>query len=175
MNQNKIFRPTSSFVISTAILMIMGTSPMVAKQGMKLKPTDNGNESDYSEVVSTSTTALDVGDGTSLQIPTRYQLSQNYPNPFNPVTTIRYSLPKVSEVTVTVYDALGRQVKTLVQENQETGYYTMTWDATDRYGRAVATGVYFIQLIANSVDPRVEFHPDRVSEFIETRKTILLR
>lgn len=134
----------------------------------------NGNESEYSDEVSSSTTALSARDE-ALQIPTRFELAQNYPNPFNPVTTIRYALPERSEVALVVYDALGRQIRTLVHGPQEIGYYHLTWDATDDHGQSVASGVYLIQLIARPDDSRLEFDPTSTGGFMQTRKTILLR
>ena len=67
-----------------------------------------------------------------------YRLSNNYPNPFNPKTTITFSLPRAGEVSLLVYDLLGREVARLVREMKQPGTYTVTWDA-----RGVASGVYF--------------------------------
>jgi Secretion system C-terminal sorting domain len=78
-------------------------------------------------------------------IPKVYALYQNYPNPFNPSTVIEYDLPKVSNVTVRVYDVLGREVATLVNGKQSAGSYKLTFNM-DRY----ASGVYFVRLNAGS-------------------------
>jgi hypothetical protein len=72
-----------------------------------------------------------------------FSLSQNYPNPFNPTTTISYALPKASHVTLKVYDMLGREVATLVNDFREQGRYTATFDATH-----LASGVYISRLVA---------------------------
>jgi len=162
-----------SYTIDT-VFVDRTTEPSVTFYYLVTATDFNGNESDYSIEVSTSTNALGISDR-SLQIPTHYELSQNYPNPFNPVTTVRYILPKRSEVTLLVYDALGRKVKTLARGPQEIGYYTVTWDATDDHGMVLASGVYFFQLIARSLNPKLEYNSIQASDFIQTRKTILLR
>jgi hypothetical protein len=77
------------------------------------------------------------------RIPTSFALRQNYPNPFNPVTLIRYELPSDALVTLTVYDILGKEVTTLVHEQQEAGYYETPFN-----GESVASGVYFYRLTA---------------------------
>ncbi len=78
-------------------------------------------------------------------IPTRYELSQNYPNPFNPVTKINYAIPKQGLVTLKIYDILGREVLTLVNEVQEAGYYSFDFDAS-----SLASGVYFYKLTSGT-------------------------
>jgi len=77
--------------------------------------------------------------------PTEYALDQNYPNPFNPVTTITYQLQKSGSVTLKVFDILGNEVKTLVNEQKEMGRYTVWFDAS-----SLASGMYVYQLRANN-------------------------
>jgi hypothetical protein len=74
-------------------------------------------------------------------IPESYSLMQNYPNPFNPTTNIRYDLPKNGFVKLVVFDALGREVETLVNENQPAGTYEATFNAS-----VYSSGVYFYRL-----------------------------
>jgi hypothetical protein len=75
-------------------------------------------------------------------IPNNFRLRPNYPNPFNPTTTIAYDIPQISRVQLNVYDALGRQVATLVQrENHPTGTFTVTFDASQ-----LSSGIYFTRL-----------------------------
>jgi hypothetical protein len=89
-------------------------------------------------------------------VPTSFALSQNFPNPFNPVTTIRYQLPTPSKVRLALYNLLGQEVATLVNEEKDAGYYEQTLDA-----RNLSSGVYFYRLL--------------VGGFIETRKMIILK
>jgi len=83
-------------------------------------------------------------------LPRRFVLEQNYPNPFNASTTIRYHLPAVSHqrsaVSLKIYNILGRQVKTLVDEKQPAGNFRVLWDGRDNSGRDVSSGVYFCRL-----------------------------
>jgi hypothetical protein len=93
--------------------------------------------------------ALDV-DETSTVIPERFNLSQNYPNPFNPTTMIQYDLPEATQVTITIFDLMGRTVKTLVNEFKDVGYHTITWDARDDEGKRMSGGVYLYSIKAGS-------------------------
>jgi hypothetical protein len=90
------------------------------------------------------------------EFPNRLVLHQNYPNPFNPSTTIKYSIPELSFVTIKVYDVLGSEVVTLVSEEKPAGSYEIEFDAT-----ALPSGVYFYQLKADS--------------FVETKKMVLMK
>jgi hypothetical protein len=77
-------------------------------------------------------------------LPTGFQLMPAYPNPFNPVTTIRYQLPTTSDVKMTVYDILGKEVNVLLHEQKNSGTYALQWNGTNRFGQPVASGTYFI-------------------------------
>ena len=81
-------------------------------------------------------------------IPSEFVLDQNYPNPFNPVTKIGYALPENLQVRIVIFDVMGREVKTLINEVQEAGYKSVTWDSRNAMGEYVATGVYFYQITA---------------------------
>lgn len=98
------------------------------------------------------TTATDAGTA----VPTSYALDQNYPNPFNPSSTIGFSLPEAGMVRLTIFDALGREVTTLLSSTLPAGTYRRTWDASGYAG-----GVYLYRLQAGS--------------FIQTRKLLLLK
>jgi Secretion system C-terminal sorting domain len=82
-----------------------------------------------------------------------YDLSQNYPNPFNPSTTIRFGLPTAGNVSLIVYDVLGREVTTLVKGTLDAGYHTATWNAS-----SVASGVYFARLTVTNEFGKVAFN-----------------
>jgi hypothetical protein len=75
-----------------------------------------------------------------------YLLFQNNPNPFNITTTIRYQLPVTGHLSIYVYDVLGREVTTLVNEVKQAGEHTTHWDGTDKEGKRVASGTYFYQI-----------------------------
>jgi hypothetical protein len=82
------------------------------------------------------------------QLPTEYALYQNYPNPFNPTTNIKFALPVPSKVTVEIYNVIGQRVRTLVNEERAAGYYVVQWNATSDRGLALASGVYFVRMVA---------------------------
>jgi hypothetical protein len=88
--------------------------------------------------------------------PEEFSLHQNYPNPFNPSTTINYDLPKESRVSLKVFDTLGREVATLVNEDQKAGYKSTVWN-----GAGLASGIYYYRLQAG--------------DFTATRKLLLLK
>jgi len=90
-------------------------------------------------------TDIQSGVSTQEEVPSEYGLTQNYPNPFNPVTTIRYQIPAAGRVTLVVYDLLGREVDTLVNEDHAAGRYQVTWNAANR-----SSGVYFLRMTAGS-------------------------
>jgi hypothetical protein len=95
------------------------------------------------------------------QIPGGYVLQQNYPNPFNAGTAITFALPRRSEVTLAVYDVLGREVVQLSRERWEAGPHTLRWSGDDASGRPVASGVYIYRLTAG--------------DFTAARSMVLLR
>ncbi|MBN1213128.1 MAG: SBBP repeat-containing protein [candidate division Zixibacteria bacterium] len=87
-----------------------------------------------------------VDEKISDQLPNGYTLEQNYPNPFNPTTFIEYTVPRRMHVTLTIYNLLGQEINTLVDEMKSYGTYRATWDGTDNAGRKVASGIYFYKL-----------------------------
>ena len=94
-------------------------------------------------------------------IPTEFALHENYPNPFNPTTTLRFDLPEVSDITLTIYNMLGQKVKTFNMQSTPAGYHSLTWNATNDLGQQVGAGVYLYQLQAK--------------DFVKTRKMVLLK
>jgi len=79
-------------------------------------------------------------------VPEGFTLDQNYPNPFNPKTTISFSLPTTSHVTLEIFNVLGQQVTTLVDQTMGAGQHQIDWNSTDQSGSPVASGVYFYRL-----------------------------
>ena len=84
-------------------------------------------------------------------LPSGYKLSQNYPNPFNPSTTIAFSLPQASSVTLAIYDINGRRVQTLVEKTVPAGNYEAVWDGRDHNGMEASSGIYFYRLQAENL------------------------
>ena len=97
------------------------------------------------------------------EIPSQFFLYQNYPNPFNPSTTIKFELPVNNYVTLKIYDVLGHEVATLVNEHLKAGTYQVDWDARLRSvgGGSIASGVYYYKLAAG--------------DFVETKKMVLVK
>lgn len=95
-----------------------------------------------------------------INLPARFQLNQNYPNPFNPVTTIKYELPFRSSVTLKIFDILGKEVETLVNEEKDAGYYQISFDASSVSG-GLSSGIYFYIL--------------QTENYFATKKMILLK
>jgi len=117
-----------------------------------------GNLSDWGEFSEVRTFVVDIPSSVEEdnQLPTVFSLEQNYPNPFNPNTKIKYSIPDLSFVTLKVYDVLGSEVATLVNEEKPIGTYKIIWNAEN-----LPSGIYFYQLSAG--------------EFINTKKMLLLK
>ena len=105
-----------------------------------------------------SITDIDPASG---KISTFYELSQNYPNPFNSRTSIEYSLAKSSNTIVKIFDMFGREVITLLEENQKQGVHRIHWDGLDKMNQSVATGVYLFRIEAG--------------KFNSTKKMVYLR
>ncbi|MBK9226956.1 MAG: FG-GAP repeat protein [Ignavibacteria bacterium] len=99
---------------------------------------------------------FELAEVVSIGIPDKYDLSQNYPNPFNPVTTINYDLPNDGIVTIKVYDILGRELKTLVNDMKTAGYHKILFNAAD-----LASGAYFYRM--------------SVGDFVSMKKFVVLK
>ncbi len=94
-------------------------------------------------------------------LPSDFILSQNYPNPFNPSTTIEFNLPKKSNVTIKIYNLLGQEVQTLVNQQYSAGNYRVEWDGKSSNGVQTSSGIYLYRLETDS--------------FSETKKMLLLK
>ncbi|MBC8343690.1 MAG: T9SS type A sorting domain-containing protein [Bacteroidetes bacterium] len=86
-----------------------------------------------------------------MSIPTEFSLSQNFPNPFNPTTQIQYDVAVQGQVKILVYDIMGRHIRTLVNQHEIPGKYSILWNGTDEFGSKVATGMYFYQFTSPGV------------------------
>ncbi len=121
----------------------------------RVKAFNSAGWGDFSEARTFSTLFVGVNDD-EIEIPSSFSLEQNYPNPFNPATTISYSLPQESQVSLKIYDMMGREVVELVSGRQAAGSYNIEFDAS-----SLASGTYFYKLTAD--------------EFISVKKMILLK
>ena len=115
------------------------------KYSYRLKQIDNDGQFEYSKTI-------EVNFGT----PNKFELSQNYPNPFNPATTIRFNLTEAQNVKLVIYDIIGQEIVTLVNEFKESGVYTINFDASE-----LNSGVYVYRLEAG--------------DFVQTRKMNLIK
>jgi hypothetical protein len=97
-----------------------------------------------------------IEDDLTSQIPTKFEVSQNYPNPFNPTTMIKFNIPEASKVSLKIYDVLGNEIATLLNEEKNKGTYEVNFNATN-----LSSGIYFYKLEAGN--------------FVETKKMILLK
>jgi len=102
-----------------------------------------------------------VQEGKGSLLPKDFYLCQNYPNPFNPQTTIEYHLPRSGHAVLRIYNMMGEQVRTLVNEKQPPGSYSVVWDGKDVLGNDAPGGIYILQMQAE--------------DFMQTRKLLLLK
>lgn len=109
----------------------------------------------FSRISIIGTNIVSVSDN-DISSPTKFSLFQNYPNPFNPSTKIKYSIPHSSNVAIKLFDILGNEIETLVNEEKPAGTYELTWNA-----EKLPSGVYFYQL--------------KTEDYIETKKMILVK
>jgi hypothetical protein len=117
---------------------------------------DLGNDGTIDDTIFVKNQATNIEDEGSLISPDSYNLAQNFPNPFNPSTSIRYSIPQRRNVTLKVYDILGNEVASLVNEEKAQGVYTVTFNAG-----GLSSGIYFYTL--------------RADGFVQTKKMLLLK
>jgi hypothetical protein len=117
-------------------------------------------------IVYGDTTVLSVEDETP-NLPTEYSLEQNYPNPFNPTTTIKFTISDVRFTILKVYDVLGNEIATLVNENKLAGEYEVEFNPASSI-RYPASGIYFYQL-------RVYPAGGGAGSFVQTKKMVLLK
>ena len=90
-----------------------------------------------------------------------HQLMLNYPNPFNPETVVPFAVPDAGDVKLSIYNILGQELRTLVNDNLVAGFHRVVWDGKDLQGRAMASGVYFVRMSSEN--------------FVDVRKMLLLK
>ncbi len=122
---------------------------------------DNGRVAKYKELYLVTET-----EPVQNIIPESFSLKQNYPNPFNPTTRIEFSLPVSADVELNIYNILGQQVASLINEQRYAGFHSVVWNANDSNGRKLSSGIYFYMLKASGVDG---------NEFQEIKKMVLLK
>jgi hypothetical protein len=115
----------------------------------------------YEETGVTSVKESDIG-----LMPSDYSLSQNYPNPFNPSTSIEFSVPVNSNVTLTIYNLLGQVVTRLMDQDVNSGSYIVVWNGNDMNGLKVSSGIYFYEMKARG---------DNGIDYSEMKKMVLLK
>jgi hypothetical protein len=125
--------------------------------------TTEGREIPYHTLFVTPPSSVLVSEPSASpsSLPTTYTLRQNWPNPFNTSTTIGYALPERVEVTLVVYDILGREIRRWAYGDREAGYYSEQWDGIDGEGNVVSSGIYLYRL--------------RAGAFMETKRMILMK
>ena len=128
----------------------------------RLKEVDLGGATVYSEPIQVNV-LTDVRE----VVPVQFALLQNFPNPFNPTTSISYALPTSSTITLKVYNALGQEIVTLVDQTQSAGYHEAVWNGRNNGGANVSSGIYFYRLEAKS--------STGTEEFVQLKKMTLLK
>lgn len=121
---------------------------------------DNGSQSGAAYVYKGFSSPTSVEEDNS-GIPTTFSLKQNYPNPFNPKTTIEFEVPKSSKIVIKIYNMLGQEIKTLVDDFFTTGVYSVVWDGLDYRGKNASSGLYFYKM--------------KAEDFIKVKKGLLIK
>lgn len=124
----------------------------------RLRLNENAEQFDVAEASINILTGI-KGEGS---IPKEYELSQNYPNPFNPETRIIFGIPEVSRVTIQIFNSLGEETATLLNEERPAGYYNLNWDALN-----FPTGIYIVRMKATSSETG--------KSFMQIRKMVLVK
>ncbi len=117
----------------------------------RLKQIDNNGDFTYSENIAVTINVL----------PIEYSLSQNYPNPFNPTTNIKFGLPNAENVKIIIYNMLGQEIKTLINQTLNAGTYTLIWNGENDFGVMVTSGTYLYRIITDN--------------YTETKKLMLIK
>lgn len=170
-NANTIFPPTSNVMKSR----LMSETNHILSKFIFVNESGNGSlPSNGTIILFAQYKSIKIGDikaftlktlGVDVEqvstIPEDFSLSQNYPNPFNPTTKIEFALPRQSNVSLKIYDVIGREVATLLNEEKSAGRFVVEWNGKNTLNRQVASGVYFYKLEAGS--------------FLQTKKMLMLK
>ncbi len=158
--------PIAFIFAQTSNLDIDGNSTVELFEGVKICVDDINVQSgssftayDYGQVNESdcTTTLTPGGNGTITlpieltdikSLPTEFTLKPAYPNPFNPTTTIHYGIPDAREVSIMIYDLMGRKVATLFHNEQEAGWYEVTWNGLLNNGSLAPASIYLYKIIA---------------------------
>jgi hypothetical protein len=153
---------SGAFFFHMDITLTANTSHQIAPDWTDLANTpvtiyvDVGIDGTIDDTLQLKNQITNIEDRGNLYIPKEYKLEQNYPNPFNPSTTIKYSLPKESLVTLKIYNLLGEEVATLINTEQTIGIYEIDFDASN-----LSSGIYLYRIQAG--------------DFVEMKKMILMK
>jgi len=160
---SNFFRYNGSYQNSTTIEPGLGYWVKVSQAGqLILRSTGNIPPANRIHIEDKGETPPPAPTSAPSGVPKNFTLTQNYPNPFNPTTTIGYDLPRAARISLKIYDAVGREVVTLMEGVQDAGFKSIQWDAS-----AVSSGVYMYQLNAKDVEGNGTFN--------KVRKMILLK
>ena len=122
---------------------------------------EGGTYSSYSNIASFST----IDNVTNVEdisiVPDNYYMSQNYPNPFNPTTNIKFGLPNAGNVKIVIYNMLGQEIKTLINQTLNAGTYNLMWNGENEFGIKVTSGAYLYRISTNN--------------FTDTKKLLLIK
>ncbi len=154
-----MFAQTSSISLSggTSIALLLNNS--ICADEITVQQNASFTAESYTDVLEgdCATNLIPAGGGnvtlpvelTDIELlPTVFTLNAAYPNPFNPTTTIHYGIPDTREVTIMIYDLMGRRVTTLFQNEQQAGWYEITWNGLLNNGSLAPAGMYIYRIIA---------------------------
>ena len=153
---NELVQSSGITWVSPKVITFSYTAPASAGTDTLYATVDRGHSGSYNWAPNKGVIVKLATGIANNEIPVKYYLSQNFPNPFNPVTKINYGIANSTNVSIKVFDLLGKEVATLVNEYQESGNYFTTFDAT-----LYPTGIYFYRIQTN--------------DFTEVRKMSLIR
>jgi hypothetical protein len=150
------YSTNSSFYGSTVVSNLSSSNLELANLNNGVKyywrvrsKNNEGIYSDYSKVATFTPDGTSSTDGT-VEIPQKFEVAQNYPNPFNPSTVINFGIPERDIVTAKIYDILGREIRTLLNEEKEAGVHSLQWNGNDNFGQKVTSGTYILRVTAGS-------------------------